>query len=143
MKAYLLTIGLFFHLLIPQAEPSLSASIIVDANTGWPIKIQITGYAPADVAWLGISLYPYNAQSLEEDGTHQTIRITDHIISEEINVENQFLDGSFEAALWEKQVDKVDCTLDYCYWCKRYSHHLEGVLAYSSGLLTRLNGYSN
>ncbi|NOZ08314.1 MAG: hypothetical protein GXO91_05500 [FCB group bacterium] len=142
MKTYLLIIGLFFHLLLPQDEPSLSATIVVDAKTGWPVKVLVTGYAPQAVVWLGISLYPYNTRDPEEDGTHRTVRITDHLISMEIPIEEKFLDGSFEVALWEKQVDKVDCTLDYCYWCKRFGRHSEGMLAYSSGLLTRLNGYS-
>ncbi len=142
MRIFLI-LGLFLQLLIPQqTEPSLSTSIIVDARTGWPVKLLVTGYAPPDVAWLGISLYPYNTRDPEEDGTHRTIRITDHKISTEIPIEENFFNGSFEVALWEKQVNKVDCTLDYCYWCKRFGSHLEGMLAYSSGLLTRLNGYS-
>ncbi|NQU68255.1 MAG: hypothetical protein HQ510_09965 [Candidatus Marinimicrobia bacterium] len=142
MKKYLLFIGLFFHLAISQTDSSMTAQIVVNADTGWPVKVILNGYVQQDNAWLGISFYPYNTQNPETDGTHQIIQITDHSISKEIDVDQIFLDGSFEIALWEKRVDKVDCTLDYCFWCKANGFHLDGLLVYKSGLLTQLNGYA-
>ena len=141
MKIFSISIILIFPFLLSQSDPQLSSQIVIDGATGWPIKIVITGVVPEGGAWLGISLYPVNTENAETDGTHKVIRLEQGSFHQEFNISGDFMNGSYEAAIWKKQVDKVDCTLDYCYWCKKNGSHLEDLHAYSSGLLTQLKGY--
>ncbi len=141
MKKYFLTVLIAFQFVSSQEPATLTAEIVVNADTGWPVKIIIRGYSPFEKIWMGLSLYPYATASPETDGKHTTMQLSEGEIYHEISVDSSFLDGSFEAALWGKKVNKVDCTLEYCYWCKVNGYHLDDLQAYKSGLLTQLNGY--
>ena len=124
-----------------QNKAELKAQIVIDSNHGWPTKILITGNNPNKKAWLGISLYPYGIVDTQSGGRHSFIELQKGEFSHVIQVDTQLLGGSFEVGLWGTQVDKVDCTIDNCYWCKVNGFHFDDNLAYRSGLLTRLSGY--
>lgn len=123
-------------------EARLHVDIVVDADHGWPTKLVVSGNVPQNKAWLGISLYPYAVIDPLKDGDHTIIELPKGEFSKEIKVPRAFLGGSFEFGLWGKKVDKVDCTIDNCFWCKKNGFHLENSLAYKSGLLTGLTGYT-
>jgi len=119
----------------------LKAEIVVNADTGWPSRLIISGFNPNNEAWLGMSLYPFGMTDPIVGGRHSFVELKKGKFRHEIIVDQALLGGSFEIGLWGKRVSKVDCTLDYCYWCKMHGYHVEESLAYKSGLFTQLNGY--
>ena len=120
---------------------TLKAEIIVNADNGWPKKLVISGYNPNKEAWLGVSLYPYGTSDYTTGGRHSFIDLKKGDFKHEIKMDTELLGGSFEVGVWGTKVDKVDCTIDNCYWCKKNGFHHEDSKAYKSGLLTRLRGY--
>ncbi len=119
----------------------MTVSVLVNSDTGWPTKILLNGYSNEEAAWLGISLYPYGTQDYYTGGRHSHVTLKKGQFSHEISVDQSLLSGSFEFAVWGNKVDKVDCTLDYCYWCKANGFHFENLVVYKSGLLTQMKGY--
>ena len=67
------------------------------------------------------------------EGTHKQIETTGKQFSQTIEVGKNFYKGSFEVALWGKKVDKKDCTIENCYWCKKNGFHLDELLDYKTG----------
>jgi len=126
---------------LAQEKSELTVEIVVNADTGLPTRIVVTGTCAMPKAWLGISLYPYGIVDPVVNGRHSFVELSQGNFRQEIQVDPGLLGGSFEVAIWGKRIDKLDCTLEYCYWCKRYGFHLEDMLAYKTGLLTRLGGY--
>lgn len=137
----ILTVLTFTNLAFNGDLPELKVEVVINSDHGWPTRIVITGNSNQAKAWLGLSLYPYGVLDLVTGGRHSFIELKKGDIRHEIQVDTKMLGGSFEFALWGKKVDKVDCTLDYCYWCKMNGFHVDEQLAYKSGLLTRLSGY--
>lgn len=119
----------------------LQVDIVVNAETGWPTRLIITGKVDQPVAWMGMSFYPYGVQDPITGGNHSFLELKEGVFQHEILVDPKFLGGSFEVGLWRKKVDKVDSTLDYDYWDKMYGFHVEDLFVYKSGLLTQLTGY--
>ena len=132
---------LLFNILTAQSQSTMKADIIINADHGWPTKILLNGNSDLDEAWLGISLYPYGTLDVNTGGRHSNMVLQKGQFSQEINVDKPLLGGSFEFAIWSKKVDKVDCTLDYCYWCKAIGFHFEDIVLYKSGLLNQMTGY--
>jgi len=126
---------------IAQEQADLKIEIIVNADNGWPTRIIVSGTNPQDKAWLGMSLYPYGVVDPVIGGRHSFLELKKGDFRHEIQVDMDLLGGSIEFAIWGKRVEKVSCTKDYCYWCKKYGFHLDNLLVYKSGLLTRLTGY--
>lgn len=126
-----------------QQQYYLKAEIVVNADSGWPSRVLITGKADQDVAWLGISLYPYGVTDAITGGTHSFVEVKKGEFSQEILIPTEFLGGSFEVGLWRTKVDKVDSNDEYNYWDKMFGFHVEDLVVYKSGLLTQLNGYSD
>ena len=141
MKRLLLILSIFLTASFSKDELSLDVNIVIDADTGWPIKVTVSGYSPYDQIWMGTSLYPFNTETPETDGIHDIKIVHEGIIEHEVSIQPILLDGSFEIAIWGEKVPKVDCTLEYCHWCKVNGFHLDDLLIYQSGLLTQLNGY--
>ncbi|KPL07447.1 hypothetical protein AMJ86_04490 [bacterium SM23_57] len=127
--------------MIAQEQSELKVEVIVNADNGWPTRIVVTGYSHQENAWLGMSLYRYAVTDPVSGGRHSFMELKRGTFRHEIQVDDELLGGSFEFAIWGKKVDKLDCTLDYCYWCKKYGFHLDELLVYKSGLLTRMTGY--
>jgi hypothetical protein len=119
----------------------LKIEIAVNAETGWPSRLIVTGYNPQSAAWLGMSLYPYDVADPIAGGRHSITEIKKGEIDQIIPIDPALLGGSFEFAIWGKKVLKTECTRENCYWCKTYGYHVEESLIYKSGLLTRLTGY--
>ena len=90
---------------------------------------------------MGISLYPYNVSDPITGGRHSHIDLEQGDFSFEIEVDQPLLGGSFEIAIWGAKVDKIDCTLDYCHWCKTNGFHFDKLIVYKSGLLNVMKGY--
>ena len=126
---------------IAQEQVDLKVDIIVNADNGWPTRIIVSGTNPQDKAWLGMSLYPYGVVDPVTGGRHSFLELKKGDFRHEIQVDMDLLGGSFEFAIWSKRVEKINCTLDHCYWCKKYGFHLDSLLVYKSGLLTRMTGY--
>jgi len=126
---------------LAEEKAELKVEIVVNADNGLPTRIVVTGKCDLPKAWLGISLYPFGVVDPIANGRHSFVELSQGNFRQEIQVDPDLLGGSFEFAVWGKKVDKLDCTLEYCYWCKKYGFHLEDMLAYKSGLLTRLGGY--
>ncbi len=137
-----LIISLFLSVIVmAQDKSNMNVEIILNADHGWPTKIVLNGQSNLEEAWLGISLYPYGTLDVNTGGRHSNISLNNGPFSQEINVDQPLLGGSFEFAIWSKKVDKVDCTLDYCYWCKANGFHFEDIVLYKSGLLNQMVGY--
>jgi hypothetical protein len=124
-----------------QQKSELKVEVVVSADSGWPTKIVVTGNCALDKAWLGMSLYSYGVKDPITGGRHSFMDLKKGAFRHEIQVDADLLGGSFEFAIWGKKVDKVDCTIENCYWCKMYGFHLDDLQVYKSGLLTRLTGY--
>ena len=142
-KIQIITLAILCLSIVVLAQPAseLKVEVVVNADNGWPTKIIVTGSSALDKAWLGMSLYPYGVKDPITGGRHSFMDLTKGPFRHEIQVDTDLLGGSFEFAIWGKKVDKVDCTLDNCYWCKMYGFHLDDLQVYKSGLLTRLTGY--
>ncbi len=123
-------------------DAQLKAEIVINSSHGWPTRIIISGYNPNDAAWLGMSFYPYGIDDYITGGRHNFLEIKKGNFSQVFQIDKDLLGGSFEFGLWAKKVDKVDCTEEYCYWCKMFGFHVEESLAYASGLLTQQSGYN-
>jgi hypothetical protein len=121
-------------------KTELQAEIVVNAETGWPVRLLVSGFTPQK-AWLGYSFYRYNVSDPVAQGDHHHQELPKGAFSLEFPIDNKFLDGSFEFAIWGKKVPKSECTLDYCTWCKKNGFHLDDMKVYKSGYLTRLIGY--
>jgi len=130
-----------FASLMGQNQSEMTVEVILNADHGWPTKITINGRSHLEEAWLGISLYPYGTLDVNTGGRHSNMILPKGQFSHEITVDQALLGGSFEFAVWSKRIDKVDCTLDYCYWCKANGFHFEDVVVYKSGLLNQMVGY--
>ncbi len=137
----LISLIFLITILISQEKSEMNVDLIINAEHGWPTKIELNGSSALEKVWLGVSLYPYGTLDVNTGGRHSSIELSTGQFSHEINVDQPLLGGSFEFALWSKKVDKVDCTLDYCYWCKVNGFHFEDIVLYKSGLLTQMNGY--
>ncbi len=122
-------------------DDALIVEVVVDPSHGWPVRLHISGDCPQNTAWVGISMYPYAFIDPILDGDHSVEEVSEGPFEINISLDNRFLGGSFEVALWGTKVDKVDCTIDDCYWCEVNGFHLDDLLVYKSGLLTRLTGY--
>jgi hypothetical protein len=139
---YVALIILGFSIVVSaQQKSELKVEVVVNADNGWPTKIIVTGNSALDKAWLGMSLYPYGVKDPITGGRHSFMDLSKGPFRHEIQVDTELLGGSFEFAIWGKKVDKVDCTLENCYWCKMYGFHLDDLQVYKSGLLSRLTGY--
>ncbi len=145
MKKYTLIAVIFviISILTAQDTSTMTVEIVLDSDHGWPIKVNIEGYTAQEPVWLGISMYPYGTIDYNTYGNHEQLHLAKGSFSKVINVEQSMLGGSFEAALWGKKVDKIDCVLDYCHWCKTNGFHLDDLLVYKSGLLNIMKGYDN
>jgi hypothetical protein len=124
-----------------QGQSELTVEVVINADHGWPTRILVHGYSELEEAWLGISLYPYGVLDPITGGRHSSVTLKKGEFSQTIKVDQPLLGGSFEFAIWGKKVDKVDCTLDYCYWCKVNGYHFEDLIVYKSGLLNNMVGY--
>ncbi len=124
-----------------QETSEMTVEVVINADHGWPTRILVSGKSHLPEAWLGISLYPYGVLDPVTGGRHSHITLKKGEFSQEISVDQPLLGGSFEFAIWGKKVDKVDCTLDYCYWCKVNGYHFEDLIVYKSGLLNKMEGY--
>lgn len=132
---------IFISSLTAQNNAVMNVDIILNADYGWPTNIIVNGTTPDDNTFLGISLYPYNITDANTGGRHSSMELKMGPFHHEINVDQPLLGGSFEFAVWGKKVDKVDCILDYCYWCKSNGFHFDNLLVYKSGLLNQMKGY--
>ncbi len=132
---------LWYGVLPAQSTSEMTVEVVINADHGWPTRILVSGKSHLPEAWLGISLYPYGVLDPLTGGRHSHITLQKGEFSQEITVDQPLLGGSFEFAIWGKKVDKVDCTLDYCYWCKTYGYHFEDLIVYKSGLLNQMVGY--
>lgn len=143
MKKLLISITLLILInpLSAQNKSTMTVDIVVNADYGWPTKIIIYGTAEDDDLYLGMSLYPYNITDALTGGRHSHRELNKGPFYHEIDVDQPLLGGSFEFAIWGKKVDKVDCTLDYCYWCKSKGFHFDDLRVYKSGLLNQMKGY--
>ncbi len=141
MRYKFLVLLLFLAFFYTQDSSTMSAEIIINADHGWPTRISIFGECNNKVAWLGISLYPFNTVDATTGGRHSNSEIGNGHFSQEIQIDKDLLGGSFEVALWKTKVDKIDCTLEYCHWCKMNGYHFDDLLVYKSGLLNSIEGY--
>jgi len=141
MKIKSIIISIIFSALFGQDVSTMNVDVVLNADHGWPTKIVLNGQSHLKEAWLGISLYPYGTLDVNTGGRHSNVTLNKGSFSQEINVDQPLLGGSFEFAIWSKKVDKVDCTLDYCYWCKANGFHFEDIVLYKSGLLNQMVGY--
>ena len=60
-------------LMFAAEDLNLTVNIVMDADTGWPVKVTISGYSPLEKAYMGISLYPYNTEAPDRDGIHEVV----------------------------------------------------------------------
>ncbi|MBC8214132.1 MAG: hypothetical protein ISR90_00140 [Candidatus Marinimicrobia bacterium] len=141
MKYKFLGLLLFAVIMFAQDSSTMTAEIIINADHGWPTRISINGECNNENAWLGISLYPYNTVDAVTGGRHSNSVINKGHFSQEIQVDKDLLGGSFEVALWGNKIDKIDCTLEYCHWCKLNGYHFDDLLVYKTGLLNNIEGY--
>ena len=124
-----------------QDQSELKIEVLINSDHGWPTRIIVSGTCHLEKAWLGMSMYPYGVLDYITGGRHSFIELKKGDFRHEIQVDANLLGGSFEFAIWGKKVDKVDCNKDYCYWCKMNGYHVEDLLSYKSGLLSRQIGY--
>jgi hypothetical protein len=122
-------------------QDDLKVEIVFDADYGWATRILISGEVKSDTEYLGISLYPYNTIDIYMGGRHTQETLPKGEFSRVIQIDQPLLGGSFEVALWKNKVDKIDCTLDYCHWCKVNGFHFDELISYKSGLLNQISGY--
>ena len=141
MKNNLIIYLILVATVLAQDTSNMDVEIVLNADHGWPTKIILKGQSHLDEAWLGISLYPYGTLDVNTGGRHSNISLNKGSFSQEINVDQPLLGGSFEFAILSHKVDKVDCALDYCYWCKANGFHFEDIVLYKSGLLNQMLGY--
>lgn len=129
--------------LLSRADTSsdLKVEVALSADSGWPTRILVSGTVSPDIAWLGQSFYSYGVTDPIKQGKHTITELKKGAFNRELLVDPKALDGSFEVALWGKKVLKEACRNKDCYWCKTNGFHLEDLLVYKSGLLTRQTGY--
>ncbi|MFQ5583719.1 MAG: hypothetical protein ACE5GL_04725 [Calditrichia bacterium] len=103
-------------------------------NGGNSLKLKITSTVSGKDLWLGISLYPPNVQNTLEEGKHLIFPVKQGDSVREIQVEPEFLNGTFEAAIWLKKLTGDDCPKEDPV-CKKFGYKLDGMTAYIWGYL--------
>lgn len=91
--------------------------------------ISVTGVADHN-GWLGVSVYSPNSKV---KAFHMVRYVHQGTLAEVFPVSREYLNGSFEVALWEKRVPQSSCGSSPCSWCKVNGFHMNGMRSYTSG----------
>ena len=110
-----------------SASPSPDPTLVVSAGR----LLEITGESPRH-AYVGVSMYPVNAQDAVHDGRHLVRSVRTGPFRETFST-SAFHGGTYEVALWGRKVLKKDCHIEGCQFCARYGYHMDDMLLYRSG----------
>ncbi|MCB0259099.1 MAG: hypothetical protein KDH97_03840 [Calditrichaeota bacterium] len=101
----------------------------ITKNGGNTLKLTLTAHVSGKDMWLGVSLYPPNVTNTLEEGKHLSFSIKQGVTVKEIVVDPEYLNGTFEAAVWLRKLEKKDCAEDDAV-CNKLGYKLDGMTAY-------------
>lgn len=118
---------------LAQNASKISEIKILSDGYGRPLQITISGHVKEKEAWLGISFYPKSAKDYVKEAEHKIEPLKEGDFYKAPFIDSRFIGGTYEVALWSKKVERKDCTIQGCQWCKKNGFHMEGRLDYKWG----------
>lgn len=117
--------------------------VLLGSLGGWAASEMLTSqsspdrtiFVSADLtrsAYLGLSVYPKKGTAL-----HQVHPVRAGHLQETFPLDTSYVGGTYEVALWDRQVPRSKCKTKDCAWCKANGFHMEGMRSYSSGVVGR------
>lgn len=124
--ALVLVLGLAAYVF--AADNSHSFGYEISKGSGGGLKLKITGTSPASWPglWLGVTLYTANPKDLPLNDVYQ---IKPGASATEIDIAPKYVNGTFEAALYTKKLDKSDCD-PKDEFCQKNGYRLANRVAY-------------
>ncbi|RMH79860.1 MAG: hypothetical protein D6681_18905 [Calditrichaeota bacterium] len=101
----------------------------ITKNGGNTLKLKLTSSVSGKNMWIGISLYPPKVKNTLEEGKHLAFPIKQGTFVKEITVEPEYLNGTFEAAIWLRRLEGKDCPENDPV-CEKLGYRLDGMVAY-------------
>ncbi len=98
------------------------------------LRLKIMTYKNATGMWLGVTLYPPGFKNAGKESVNQIYPIKQGRGTTEIVVEPAFKNGTFEAAIWSKQLTKEEC-LKTDEICQKLGYKMTGMSSYIWGHL--------
>lgn len=98
------------------------------------VKVKITSFTPGKGMWLGVTVYPPNVKNVAKEAKTYVFPLKKGNGIQEITLDPAFLNGTFEAAIWNKKLSKSECPAgDFA--CQQTGYRLLGMKTYVWGYL--------
>jgi hypothetical protein len=95
----------------------------------------VTAYATTEKpGYLGFSAYPANTTG---KAYHTIIPVKAGSWQERLSLSSSFAGGTYELALWDRQVSRAQCRTSGCKWCPVNGYHMDGLRSYTYGKVGR------
>ncbi|MDQ7779026.1 MAG: hypothetical protein RDV41_04880 [Planctomycetota bacterium] len=101
------------------------------------IILNVSGTIFGGDCWLGVSTYPLFVKDPLKDGHHTTLKAARGTFSETVRVSDTAVPGTYGVVVWAYRVEKKNCSIEKCRYCAQLGCHMDGLLAATSGDLTR------
>ncbi|MHC9543561.1 MAG: hypothetical protein AB9903_28965 [Vulcanimicrobiota bacterium] len=115
------------------ATKPLTLRISIAENAGF-VSVTVNGAAQNGNAYLGVSFYPNGCRDSLTEGRFDC-RHVQSTFSEIWTIPEKFKGGRYDIALWNNKINKNECTLKSCVWCKKLGYHLWWLLFLKSGVI--------
>ncbi|MGV8122636.1 MAG: hypothetical protein AB2L14_22990 [Candidatus Xenobiia bacterium LiM19] len=115
------------------ATKPVTLRISVAENAGF-ISVTVNGAAQNGNAYLGVSFYPSGCRDSLKEGRFDCRQVQSSF-SEIWTIPEKFKGGRYDIALWNNRINKNECTLKSCVWCKKLGYHLWWLLFLKSGVI--------
>ena len=108
----------------------------IKENGGSTLILKITSNVTGKDMWVGVSLYKPNVKNTLEEGQHMVFPLKQGTFVKEISIEPEFVNGTFESAIWLRKLTGDDCPKDDII-CQKFGYKLDGMAAYLWGYLVK------
>jgi len=117
--------------LLPTNPVTLQVSTV--PGDGY-VTVTVNGATQNGGAYLGVSFYPKDCKDLLKEGKFDCRRVYSSF-SEIWTVPDKYRGGRYEIALWNRKINKSDCRIKSCFWCRKLGYHLWWLLFLKSGVI--------
>lgn len=121
-----LALVLSFVSIVFAGDNSYSLGYKISKGQAGGLKLVIDSHAIASGLWLGVTLYAPNSKDIPNS---QIFSIKTGSSSIEINIEPKYVNGTFEAAVYTKKLNKSECD-PKDEFCQKNGYRLIGMTAY-------------
>jgi hypothetical protein len=111
------------------ADNGYSFSYEISKGAGGSLKLKITSTSPAawPGLWMGVTLYTANPKDMPLNDAYQ---IKSGASTTEIDIDPKYINGTFEAAVYTKKINKSECDAKDEF-CQKVGYRLSNRVAYA------------